>query len=82
VLPAVVLRGVDPAHICPIIDPTLRDFRPSGDEQRDVEELTRLIMRSMEDIIRSHPDQWFIFRRMWASGSSRTQATGQLAEGV
>ncbi len=67
VLPAVVLRGPeDDMIIRPIIDPSLRDFTPSGDEARDVHDLTRLIMRSMEQTIRAYPGQWFIFRRMWA----------------
>lgn len=67
VLPAVVLRGPDDDTIIrPIIDPSLRDFTPTGDEARDVHDLTRLIMRSMEKTIRAYPEQWFIFRRMWS----------------
>jgi KDO2-lipid IV(A) lauroyltransferase len=66
VVPAVVLRGPeDDTIIRPIIDTSLRDFQPTGDEDRDVHELTRLIMHSMEKVIRAYPDQWFIFRRMW-----------------
>jgi lauroyl/myristoyl acyltransferase len=66
VIPAVVLRGAaDDTEIHPIIDLSLRDFHATGDEERDVRELTRLIMHSMEGVIRDHPDQWFIFRRMW-----------------
>jgi KDO2-lipid IV(A) lauroyltransferase len=82
VLPAVVLRGDDPTLICPIIDPGLRDFAVTGDEERDVHELTRQIMRSMERVIREHPDQWFIFRRMWPAGAPHPAASGQLAEGI
>jgi Kdo2-lipid IVA lauroyltransferase/acyltransferase len=66
VVPAVVVRGPeDDLVIRPIIDISLRDFQPTGDEQQDVHELTRLVMHSMEGIIRKYPDQWFIFRRMW-----------------
>ena len=68
VVPAVVLRGPDDDMIIrPIMDTSLRDFAPSGDESRDVHELTSLIMRSMEKPIRAYPGQWFIFRRMWSS---------------
>lgn len=71
VVPAVVLRGPeDDLVIRPIIDISLRDFRPTRDEDHDIHELTRLIMRSMEGVIRSHPDQWFIFRRMWNNTST------------
>jgi len=66
VVPSIVLRGPeDDLVIRPIIDPGLRDFRPSGDEARDVHELTRLAMASMEAQIRRHPEQWFIFRSLW-----------------
>jgi KDO2-lipid IV(A) lauroyltransferase len=82
VVPAVVLRGPeDDLDIRPHIDASLRDYAPSGDEQRDVHDLTRLIMRSMESTIRQHPEQWFIFRRMWGSPDA-VQARATLAEEV
>jgi len=66
VVPAVVLRGPgDDLVIRPIVDAGLRDFTPTGDEPADVRELTMRIMRAMEPTIRAHPDQWFIFRRLW-----------------
>jgi KDO2-lipid IV(A) lauroyltransferase len=66
VVPAIVLRGPnDDLDIRPVIDTSLRDFEPTGDENRDTHELTRRIMQSMEETIRQYPDQWFIFRRMW-----------------
>jgi Kdo2-lipid IVA lauroyltransferase/acyltransferase len=83
VLPAVVLRGPeDDLEIRPIIDFSLRDFKPTGDEPRDVAELTRLIMQSMEPIIRRYPDQWFIFRRMWDQSAHAQASTPQFAEEV
>lgn len=83
VVPAVVLRGSkDDTEICPIIDISLRDFRPTGDAARDVPELTRLIMASMERTIRRHPDQWFIFRRMWDNRVAAPARAGKLAEEV
>ena len=66
VLPAVVLRGPgDDLEIRPIIDFSLRDFQPSGDEAADVLALTNTILRALEPAIREHPDQWFIFRPLW-----------------
>jgi len=38
-----------------IIDVGLRDFQPTGDEEHDIHELTRLILHSMEGVIRTHP---------------------------
>jgi KDO2-lipid IV(A) lauroyltransferase len=67
VVPAVVLRGPDDdLDIRPYIDMSLRDFAPSGAVERDVEALTALIMRSLEARVREHPEQWFMFRRLWA----------------
>lgn len=83
VLPAVVIRGPkDDLEIRPVLDMSLRDFAPTGDESRDVEELTRLIMRAMEPVIRAHPDQWFIFRRMWEQPSPVASRARTLAEEV
>ena len=66
-MPAVVVRGPDDdLGMHPIIDIGLRDWRPSGDEERDIADLTRRIMQSLERIVRAYPDQWFIFRRMWS----------------
>ena len=80
VVPAVVLRGPDDdVVIRPIIDFGLRDFTPTGDTQRDVHELTRQIMASLEKVIRTYPDQWFIFRRMWNQTGNAPASAARLA---
>ena len=82
VMPAVVLRGPeDDLVIRPVIDLGLRDFQKTGDEERDVRELTRLILRALESAVRGHEDQWFIFRRMWPANGV-PNAARELAEGV
>ncbi len=66
VVPAMVLRGPqDDTLIRPILDVRAARYEPTGDEERDVHSLTELIMRAFEPFIREHPEQWFIFRRMW-----------------
>ncbi|MEX2247685.1 MAG: lysophospholipid acyltransferase family protein [Dehalococcoidia bacterium] len=81
VVPAIVLRGPDDdRHIRPTIDLGLRDFAPTGDEERDVRELTRLTMASLERMIRPHPEQWFIFRRMWEARAAAPVAGGLVGE--
>jgi KDO2-lipid IV(A) lauroyltransferase len=81
VVPAVVLRGPqDDLVIRPMIDTSLRDFTPTGDETRDVHELTRLILSSMEAQIRAHPEQWFIFRKMWSRPAAAPASAQRLAE--
>lgn len=48
---------------------TLTDFsislEPTGDDERDIRELTQAIVSAHERFIRSHPDQWYMFREMW-----------------
>jgi KDO2-lipid IV(A) lauroyltransferase len=66
VVPAMVLRGPeDDTFIRPILDTRGVRYEPTGDEDRDVRELTELILRSLEPFVREHPEQWFIFRHVW-----------------
>ncbi|MSQ15120.1 MAG: hypothetical protein EXR50_04565 [Dehalococcoidia bacterium] len=37
----------------------------SGNFENDVQRLTQTIMDSLENMIRSYPDQWYMFRPMW-----------------
>lgn len=37
----------------------------TGDDERDAQALTQRIMSAMEGFVRSYPDQWYMFRRMW-----------------
>ncbi len=41
-------------------------FEPSGDFKKDVQELTQRIMDTLEQTLKTHPEQWFMFRKMWA----------------
>jgi len=38
----------------------------TGDDEHDVKQLTQAIMSSHERFIREYPDQWYMFRPMWA----------------
>ncbi len=42
------------------------EAKPSGDLARDVAAITQQFMNALEDGIRRHPEQWYMFRRMWA----------------
>jgi KDO2-lipid IV(A) lauroyltransferase len=37
----------------------------TGDKERDIQMITQEIARRMEEVIRRHPDQWYMFRQMW-----------------
>ena len=79
VIPAVLAR--EPGHaemIRPIVDFDVR-FHPSGDEEKDVRELTQQIMSSLERFIRQYPDQWFMFRPMWPAPQQAQEPEQMLA---
>ena len=49
------------------------DFEVTGDFSRDIQKATQEIMRVVEDCIRSHPDQWYMFRDMWQQSGEASQ---------
>lgn len=66
VVPAMIMRGPQADTIIrPVLDVRTARYEPTGEEEQDVRTLTLLIMRAVEPFIREHPEQWFIFRRMW-----------------
>lgn len=42
-------------------------FTASGDQERDVRELTQATMTALEGMLRDDPDQWYIFRNLWVA---------------
>jgi KDO2-lipid IV(A) lauroyltransferase len=40
-------------------------YTPTGDEAADVRALTQAWVVRLEDLLRQHPDQWYMFRQMW-----------------
>lgn len=40
-------------------------YEPTGDMEHDVHGLTQAIFRSLEEMVRRHPEQWYIFRSLW-----------------
>ena len=41
------------------------DYEPTGDQERDVHALTQAIFNALEQMVRSRPEQWYIFRPLW-----------------
>lgn len=44
-------------------------FQPSGNYREDVQTLTQKIMHPLEKYVSQHPNQWYMFQRMWLEGS-------------
>ncbi|MCL5962174.1 MAG: lysophospholipid acyltransferase family protein [Chloroflexi bacterium] len=41
------------------------EYELTGDKGKDIQTITQKIVDSAQEIIRRHPDQWYMFRRMW-----------------
>jgi KDO2-lipid IV(A) lauroyltransferase len=43
------------------------DYKPllTGNKERDIQIITQEIVHRVEQVIRKHPDQWYMFREMW-----------------
>jgi KDO2-lipid IV(A) lauroyltransferase len=40
-------------------------YTPTGDKEKDVKELTQVLLSEAEKLIMDHPEQWYMFRNMW-----------------
>jgi lauroyl/myristoyl acyltransferase len=67
VLPAALVRDRPTGDVTlALVDLDVR-ATPTGDMDQDVRALTRRILEAHERFIRAYPDQWFMFRPMWAA---------------
>jgi len=57
-------RRIGGSHFEVVIHPPLA-FQPSGDEPRDIRDLTAAITARMEEIVRDDPGQWLWIHRRW-----------------
>jgi KDO2-lipid IV(A) lauroyltransferase len=65
VIGAVGLRRGD--HVIAQVSPPF-EIAPTGDRQQDVQQLTQAMVSWLEDRVRQHPSQWFMFRDFWPAG--------------
>ena len=49
-------------------------YEPTGDMEHDVRALTQAIFRSLEAMVRRHPEQWYIFRSLWVDDADAAGA--------
>jgi KDO2-lipid IV(A) lauroyltransferase len=70
VIGCMVLEPGDPrqryrARVEPVVE-----FRPSGDLDSDVEALTALVTKELEQVVARYPEQWFVFQPHWAEAAA------------
>lgn len=79
IIPAVVLREpARPEAVHPLFGPTIWPD-PALDEERDVHRMTQATMTSLEELVRPHPEQWFIFHDLWQQGCAEQDTNPLLA---
>ena len=49
------------------------DFTPSGDEPKDIQRLTEIITRRIEEFVREDPGQWLWIHRRWPTPKDAAQ---------
>jgi KDO2-lipid IV(A) lauroyltransferase len=89
IMPAIVVRTDKRTPAFEAIVDTGFSFVPSGDSERDIRALTQALLCALEANIRRHPDQWYMFRPLWASArrsrrrryTDRSVAPGRMPDG-
>ncbi|MBI2865222.1 MAG: lysophospholipid acyltransferase family protein [Chloroflexi bacterium] len=64
IVPGCLVRQKDNSYLA--IAERHIEYDPVGDMTQDVQALTQQIMDRMESMVRQYPDQWYMFRPMWA----------------
>ncbi len=72
VVPAALLRDGNGGYVAHIGDPI--ETHGGGRSAEDIQALTQRIMSWLEELIRAHPDQWYMFRHMWPTVAEGAQS--------
>lgn len=79
-VPVAFLRAADghrfEGHIGPAIRARVEGRLSHAEAQEQVQQLTQAVVSWLEDMIRHHPDQWYMFRNMWPLEVSTLEAGG------
>jgi KDO2-lipid IV(A) lauroyltransferase len=68
-------RGFESVFFAPIT------WTPSGNRDRDIQTIMQKLVDTLQSVVRTRPDQWYMFRPMWPEGnaevpSGRPEAAG------
>jgi len=55
-------------------------WTPSGDRARDIQNIMQRLMDVLQEMIRSRPDQWYMFRPMWPDAISSLAQSSETAD--
>lgn len=74
IVPCCVIRQSDGSFVGEIAAPVFPASLATGDTRQDVRTIMQRLFDTLERWVRRHPDQWYPFRRMWLSSTSRPEA--------
>lgn len=63
IIPTFMIRNEDDTFTLKL-GPTIV-YTSLGDKDKDIRNLTLIYLRTLEDIIKQYPAQWYVFRRFW-----------------
>jgi KDO2-lipid IV(A) lauroyltransferase len=63
ILPVYMFRNPDKTFECRIFPPI--SWSPCGQRQIEVQAIMQKLMDTLQAVVRSRPDQWYMFRDMW-----------------
>jgi KDO2-lipid IV(A) lauroyltransferase len=73
ILPVFTFRHPDKTFQSDLLPPVT--WTPSGDRDRDMEIIMQRLMDALQQAVREHPDQWYMFRPMWLDDVRRVPAS-------
>jgi KDO2-lipid IV(A) lauroyltransferase len=65
ILPGFMIRNPDDSFTLKIEKPL--SFTPTGNKEKDTQEIISTYLRMFEEYIRKYPDQWYMFKKFWIS---------------
>jgi len=63
IIPGFMIREKDDKFRLILEEPI--SFSPSGDREKDIQELTKKCIRRIEEYVKKYPDQWCCFGKFW-----------------
>ncbi len=63
IVPIFIIRNADDTFTIKFYPPI--KYRPTGDKDKDIKLLTLSYLKIIEDVVRKHPEQWYVFRKFW-----------------
>lgn len=72
IVPTFMIRKEDGAFRIVMEAPI--DYKPTGNEDRDIKEIMRRYLSVIEEYVKMYPDQWYMFREVWNSSRKTAEA--------